>query len=221
MFLMIHSSIQFGSSPDSAFIQQPEEDRKLLSARRFDVTKSATTSWAMVMRYRRMIQQKYNFNSNNLIDPMIIYVLRVPFSYILQSNIKKIIQNSKYKKILPFFFYFWHLDSSVLVYTKFFQETNKPDGRVSFIFHDIRVELFLSLAALKTEQFHKMWSILSLLCCILQRRVEIYFPIGHLVSSWEALGTSVPTDVWVIPNHDYSHFSVLSHDNCNWCSVTL
>jgi hypothetical protein len=89
MFLMIHSSIQFGSSPDSAFIQQPEEDRKLLSARRFDVTKSATTSWAMVMRYRRMIQQKYNFNSNNLIDPMIIYVLRVPFSYILQSNIKK------------------------------------------------------------------------------------------------------------------------------------
>jgi hypothetical protein len=60
------------SSPDSAFIQQPEEERKLLSARGFDEAKSATINRAMVMRYRRMIQQKYNFNSNNLVDPMII-----------------------------------------------------------------------------------------------------------------------------------------------------
>jgi hypothetical protein len=62
---------------------------------------------------------------------------------------------------LPFFFFcFWHLGSSdVLVYTNFFQETNKPDGHAYFMISELIS--FLSLAALKTEQFHKMWSIVD------------------------------------------------------------
>jgi hypothetical protein len=63
------------------------------------------------------------------------------------------------KKFLPLIFCFWHLGSSdMLVYTPIFfkKRTSLMAASTSF-FMISKLILFISLAALKTKKFHKMW----------------------------------------------------------------